>query len=95
MGRQARLVDKVTMAFSASVRRMTGISSKGDFMLTFDYHGVELSPSDFPRDLQGWVAFSIAMAFNTRCRDKDAALELLLHEADKIIEQVKTGKAPV
>lgn len=63
-------------------------------MLTFNYHGVELSASDFPRDLKGWIAFSIAMAFNTRCRDKEAALELLMYEADKIIDQVKTGKAP-
>jgi len=63
-------------------------------MVTFDYHGVEISPSDFPKNLRGWVAFSIAFAHNTRCRDKDAALELLMYEADKIIEQVKTGKAP-
>lgn len=63
-------------------------------MFSFDYHGVELSSSDFPRDLRGWVAFSIAFAWNTRCRDKEAALELLLHEADNIIGQVKTGKVP-
>jgi len=63
-------------------------------MLSFDYHGVQLSSSDFSRDLRGWVAFSIAFAFNTRCHDKDAALELLMHEADNIIDQVKTGKAP-
>jgi len=63
-------------------------------VLSFDYHGVEMSAADFPRDLRGWVAFSIAFAFNTRCRDKEAALELLLHEADKIIEQVNTGDAP-
>ena len=63
-------------------------------MLTFDYHGVEISAADFPKTLQGWVAFSIAFAHNTHCRDKDAAMELLMHEADKIIEQVKTGKAP-
>ena len=64
-------------------------------MLKIDYHGVEMSVSDFPRDLRGWVAFSILYAHNTRCRDKDAARDLLLHDADKIIEQVKTGKAPV
>ena len=63
-------------------------------MMSIDYHGVELSASDFSRDLRGWVAFSIAYAFNTRCRDKSAALELLLHEADKIIEQVEKGVAP-
>lgn len=62
-------------------------------MIEFDYHGVKLSASDFPRDLTGWIAFSIAMAGSTRCRDKDAALELLNGEAERIIEQVKTGKA--
>ncbi len=60
----------------------------------FQYHAIELTAADFPKDLRGWVAFSIAMAAATHCRDKEAAMELLLHEADKIIEQVKTGEAP-
>lgn len=59
-----------------------------------DWHGVELSADDFDRTLQGWVAFSIAFTASTWCRDKQAALELLNHEAAKIIEQVKEGKAP-
>lgn len=63
-------------------------------MLTFDYNGHEICADDFPRDLRGWVAFSIAFAANTRCANKTGQLELLLHEADSIIEQVKTGKAP-
>lgn len=63
-------------------------------MLSFDYHGIELTAADFEHSLKGWVAFNIAMAFNTRCRDKEAALELLNHAADEIIEQVKKGKAP-
>ena len=62
--------------------------------MTFDYNGIELSADDFPRDLQGWVAFSIAFAANTKCRDKAATMDLLLHEAERIIEQVKIGKAP-
>ena len=63
-------------------------------MFEFDYHGIPLSASDFSRDLKGWVAFSILFAANTHCRDKEAALELLNYEAEKIIEQVKTGNAP-
>lgn len=63
-------------------------------MLEFDYHGIRLSAADFDRDLKGWVAFRIAMAFNTHCRDKSTALELLNYDAGRIIEQVKTGKAP-
>ena len=63
-------------------------------MLSMDYHGVELAASDFPRTLEGWVAFSIAFAWNTRCRDKQAAVELLMSEAESIIRQVKEGKAP-
>jgi hypothetical protein len=63
-------------------------------MLKLDYHGILLSPSDFSRDLKGWVAFSIAFTASTQCRDKKAALELLTHEAEEIIKQVKTGKAP-
>ncbi len=63
-------------------------------MLAFEYNGIYLSADDFPDNLKGWVAFSIAFVANTRCRDKEAALELLLYEAEKIIEQVKTGKAP-
>lgn len=63
-------------------------------MLTMIVNGVELSASDFPRTLEGWVAFSIAFANNTHCRDKEAAVELYLYEAERIIAQVKTGKAP-
>jgi len=63
-------------------------------MFSIDYHGVDISGADFPRDLRGWIAFSIAFAFNTRCRDKTAAIDLLLHEADKIIDAVHEGKPP-
>ena len=58
--------------------------------MTFDCHGV-ISASDFPRDLRGWVALSIVFAHNTHCKDRDAALELLLYEADRIIEQVRNA----
>lgn len=63
-------------------------------MLTLEYHDVELAASDFPRSLRGWVAFNIAHAFNTRCRDKAAALSLLLTAADGIISQVEEGAPP-
>lgn len=63
-------------------------------MITFNYNGVELSAADFPKTLQGWVAFSIAFAGNTRCRDNEAAVELLMHEAQSIINQVEKGTAP-
>lgn len=63
-------------------------------MIEVDYHGIDLSVSDFPNDLRGWVAYSIAFAANTHCGNKSAALKLLLMEADDIIAQVKTGKAP-
>lgn len=60
--------------------------------VTFDYNGVEMCGADFPRDLRGWVAFSIAFAAATHCRDKQAALELLLHEADNIVEKVDAAR---
>ncbi|NQT17910.1 MAG: hypothetical protein HQ582_34480 [Planctomycetes bacterium] len=62
--------------------------------LTFTFQGIQLSAADFPRDLAGWVAFSIAYAGTTGCRDKEAAIELLMYEAEKIIEQVAAGKPP-
>ena len=63
-------------------------------MLTMDIHGVELSAADFPKDLQGYIAFSIAMACNTRCRDGQALKELLMSEAENIIERCRIGKPP-
>ena len=54
--------------------------------MIFDYNGVELSRSDFGNGPRDYVAFSIAFAHATFCRDKEAALELLYHEADKVIE---------
>ena len=63
-------------------------------MLTFMYNGVELSARDFSRDLKGWIAFTIAFANATHCRDKEAALELLTHEAERIIEACKQGTPP-
>ena len=63
-------------------------------MLTFFFGGVELSAADFPRDARGYIAFSIAFANATGCRDKDAALELLLYEADKLINVATTGMVP-
>lgn len=62
--------------------------------LSFDFNGLQMSASDFPRTLQGWLAFSIAFAAATQCKDKEAALELLLHTADDVIEKVKEGRVP-
>jgi len=62
--------------------------------LTIDFRGVELSVRDFPRTLQGWVAFTIAFSGNVACRNKAAAMKVLLSQAEAIIEQVKTGEAP-
>lgn len=58
-------------------------------MLTINFHGVELSAADFPRTLEGRIAFDILFAANARCGSKEAAVELLLHSASSIIEQVK------
>ena len=63
-------------------------------MMQFNFNGVPIYRSDFTNDLKGYVAFSIAFANVVKCRDREAALELLNHEAEKIIEQVKSGKAP-
>lgn len=57
-------------------------------MLTIKYHGIDIESQDFPEDLCGYVAFSIAFAWNTHCRDKNAAIELLLYEANGIIQKV-------
>ena len=64
------------------------------WIMTFFYNGIELSAADFPRTIQGWVAFSIAMAAATQCRDKAAALAMLEHEAEKVIRCARTGKIP-
>ena len=58
-------------------------------VISFNYHGVDLSVSDFPRTLAGWVAFSIAFDRNVQCCDKEAAMELLIHEAEQIINRVR------
>lgn len=60
-------------------------------------NGVEVLVSDFHRggrDLRDWIAFSIASVANTHCRDKDALLDMLYYEADRIIEQVGVGHGP-
>lgn len=56
--------------------------------LMMNYHGVELCRDDFGDDLRDVIAFTLAFVANTHCRDKAAALELLYHEADRIIELV-------
>ena len=63
-------------------------------MFQMEINGSGISAADFPRNLQGWVAFSMAFAMNTRCRDKAAFVELLLRDAEKIVAQCKTGEAP-
>ena len=62
--------------------------------LGFNFNGVHLTVSDFPRTLQGWVAFSIAFIQAVHPSSKEAALELLMHEAEQIIKQVEKGEAP-
>ena len=59
-------------------------------MITFMVNGIEVSPSDFPKDLRGWVAYSVAFIANTHCSDKEAMLELYLHEADSIITRIQS-----
>ena len=58
------------------------------------WNGIEINRSDFGTDLRDWVAFSLALMANTHCSNRKAALELLYHEADSIIAQVQSGKAP-
>jgi hypothetical protein len=57
--------------------------------LSFSINGIELSRSDFGDEHRDWVAFSIAFAMNTRCRDKEAFLELLLGTADGILDRTR------
>ena len=59
-----------------------------------NYNGIDIEARDFPGTLQGYIAFCIAFAANTHCCDKEAAVELLMHEAENIIERVKIGKPP-
>lgn len=62
-------------------------------MLTINFYGVELSAADFPKTLEGKIAFDILFAANARCGSKEAAVELLLSEAASIIEQIEQAKA--
>jgi len=57
--------------------------------LSFQVNGIELTAADFPRTLEGWVAFSIAFAAATHCKDKAAALTLLRHEARGLMQRVR------
>lgn len=59
--------------------------------MEFSFNGVMLSVADFPNTLEGYIAFSIAFANNVRCANKEAAIELLLHEAGELIEKVRDG----
>jgi hypothetical protein len=56
-------------------------------MFSIRFGGVELTRADFDKSFRDYVAFSIAFAANTGCRDKEAALELLRYEADSLIEK--------
>lgn len=59
-------------------------------MFTFFVNDVELSRSDFADTLTDRVAFDIAFASAVRCSDKDALLDLLRHNAQEIIDRVRT-----
>lgn len=63
-------------------------------VIKFDVHGVFLSVMDFPKTLEGWVAFQIAAAASTRCKHKTALLEMLAKDAELIIRSVKRGSPP-
>ena len=55
-------------------------------MFSFTFNGIELNRGDFDESLRDYIAYSIAFCCAADCRDKEAALELLRHEADNIIE---------
>lgn len=56
--------------------------------ITFEWNGFDFGRADFGNDLRDWIAFSLALLASTGCRDKEAALQLLYHEADSIIAKV-------
>jgi hypothetical protein len=61
----------------------------GELVPHFQYGGHFFNREDFGRTLRDWVAFSIAFASGVACRDKQAALDLLRHEADSILAALR------
>ena len=57
-------------------------------MMTFQYHDHELAASDFPKDDFGRTAFEMGMNWNTRCKTKEAAIELMLASSQSIHHRV-------
>ena len=57
-------------------------------MITFQYHDHELTASDFPRDEFGRTAFEMGMNWNTRCSNKEAAVELMVQSSRSIHNRV-------
>jgi hypothetical protein len=71
---------------------MTGINIDLDNMHSgVEFGGQMIGPHNLPKDQRGWIAWRIATASATLCRDTDAAVELLLYEAYRIIGEVKSG----
>lgn len=60
-----------------------------DFKVSFFFGEHEMSIEDFSKDLKGFVAYTIAFAHSTKCRDKAAALELLDHMAEQILRRAR------
>lgn len=63
-------------------------------VIKFDVHGILLSVMDFPKSLEGWVAFQIAAAASTRCKTKTVMLAMLAKDAELIIRSVQRGSPP-
>lgn len=54
-----------------------------------NYNGIQLERADFGNDLRDKIAFDVAFYGGVTCSTKKAALEMLYHAADQIIEQIK------
>ena len=52
------------------------------------FSGIFLDELKALGELRGWVAFSILGFAETSCRDKEARMDLLVHETDQIIDYV-------
>ena len=61
-------------------------------VVLMDYNGVEISRADFGSTLRDKIAFDICFYSGIGCKDRKAALNMLRHAAESIIEQVRESE---
>lgn len=62
--------------------------------LLMNYGGQEIGRSDFGSELRDKVAYDICFYSGVGCSNKEAALKMLYHAADTIIEQIQPNRNP-